>query len=69
MLGGAAAQLALDDTEDAALLARDEYAARVRRIVTTISLVDIDALDLAAGEALGVLDDGPQCTSVIGIAR
>jgi len=67
--GGAAAQFTFDDTEDAALLARDEYAARVRRIVATISLVDIDALDLAAGEALGVLDDGPQCTSVIGIAR
>ncbi len=36
--GGAAAQLALDDTEDAALLAGDEDAARVLRVVAAVSL-------------------------------
>ena len=67
--GGAASQFALDGAEDAALLAGDEDAARVGRIVAAVSLVDIGALDLAAGELLGVLDDGPQCVAVIGIAR
>ena len=39
--GGAAAQLALDDTEDAASLAGDEDAAGILCVVTAISLVDI----------------------------
>src|SRR5262249_14809574 len=43
--GGAAPQFALDDTEDAALLAGDEDAARIGRIVPAVSLVDIGALD------------------------
>jgi hypothetical protein len=43
--GGAAAQLALDDTEDAALLAGDEDAAGILRIVAAVSRVDIGALD------------------------
>ena len=48
--GGAAAQLALDDTEDAALLAGDEDATGVLRVVAAVSLVDIGAFDLAPGE-------------------
>ena len=43
--GGAATQLALDDTEDAALLAGDEDATRVLRVVAAVSLVDIGPLD------------------------
>ena len=48
--GGAAAQLALDDAEDAALLAGDEDAAGILRVVAAVSLVDIGPLDRAAGE-------------------
>ena len=43
--GGAAAQLALDDTEDAALLAGDEDATGILHVVATVSLVDIGPLD------------------------
>ena len=67
--GGAAAQFALDGTEHAALVAEDEDAVRVRRVVAAVSLVDISALDLAAGEPLGVLDRGPQRVPIIRIAR
>jgi hypothetical protein len=42
--GGAAPQFALDDTDDAALLARGEDAARIGGIVAAVSLVDIGAL-------------------------
>ena len=66
--GGAAPQLALDGAEDAALLPRDEDAMRVRRIVTTVTLIDMDALDLAAGEPLGVLDGCAQRVSVVRVA-
>lgn len=54
--GRAAAQLALDGAEHAMLLAGDEDAVRVRCVVATVSLVDVDELDGAAGEPLGVLD-------------
>jgi hypothetical protein len=49
---GASPQLALDDAEHTALLSRDEDAARVLRIMTAITLVDIATLDLAAGKLL-----------------
>ena len=39
--GGAAAELALDDTEDAALLAGDEDAPGILRVVAAVSLVDL----------------------------
>jgi hypothetical protein len=58
--GGAATQLALDDTEDAALLAGDEDAPGILCVVAAISLVDIGPLDLAAGECLGAFDDVAQ---------
>src|SRR4030081_327511 len=66
---GASSQLALDDAEHAALLARDEYAARVLGVMAAVPLVDIAALDLAAGEFLGLVDDVPQGVTVIGVAR
>ena len=56
--GGAAAQLALDDTEDAALLAGYEDATGILRVVAAVSLVDIGPLDRTAGECLGAVDDG-----------
>ena len=56
---GAAFELALDDAEDAALLAGDEDATGILCVVATVSLVDIGPFDLAAGELLGVLDDIP----------
>jgi hypothetical protein len=37
--------------------------------VAAVSLVDIDTLDLAPGELLGVLDRGPQRVPIIRIAR
>ena len=55
--GGTASQLALDDAEDAALLAGDEDAARVRVGVAAVSLVDIGPFDRTSGEPLGVFDD------------
>lgn len=67
--GGAAAQFSFDRTEDATLLAGDEDAARLRRVVPAISLVDVDPFDLATSEALGVLDGGAQGVAVVGIAR
>ena len=63
--GGAAAQLALDDTEDAALLARDEDSAGILCVAAAVSLVDIGPLDRAAGECLGAVDDVPQGVTVV----
>jgi hypothetical protein len=42
---GSASQLALDHSEDAALLAGDEDAARVLRVMAAVSFVDIAPLD------------------------
>src|SRR5204863_6696577 len=64
--GGAAPQLALDGAEDAALLAGEEDAARIGRIVAAVSLVDIGALDLAAGEPFGGFDDGAERVTIEG---
>ena len=55
--GGAAAQLALDDTEDAALLARDEDTTGILCVVAAVPLVDIGPLDRTAGECLGAVND------------
>ncbi len=57
--GGAAPQLALDGTEHVAILVGDEYAVWVWRIVASVSLVDIGALDLAPGEPLGIAATAP----------
>ena len=45
--GGSAAQLSFDDAEDATLLAGDEDATWPRRVVATVSLVDVDPFDLS----------------------
>jgi hypothetical protein len=66
--GGSAAQLSFDRADDATLLAGDEHPARLRRVVSAVSLVDVGALDLSSGEALGVLEGGLQCMTVVGIA-
>src|SRR5215469_18249492 len=67
--GGAAPQFALDDAEDAALLAGDEDAARIGRIVPAVSLVDIGALDLAPGEPFGGFNDGVEGVAIVGVSR
>jgi hypothetical protein len=64
----ASSQLALDDAEDAAFLAGDEDSMRAVRTMAAVSLVDIAALDLAADELLGILNDLTQGVTVIGIA-
>ncbi|MBB4398913.1 hypothetical protein GGD62_008061 [Bradyrhizobium sp. ERR14] len=50
-----AAQLALDDTEDAALLAGDKDATGILCVVAAVSLVDIGPLDRTAGERFGAV--------------
>src|SRR5262245_25775340 len=65
--GAAASQFALDDAEDAALLAGDENAVWIA--VTPISLVDIGTLDLVAGKPFGVIDHDAQRVAIIGVAR
>src|SRR5262249_24222206 len=63
--GAAASQFALDDAEDAALLAGDdEDAAWIGRAVTPTSLVDIGTLDLAAGKPFGVFDHDAQRVAI-----
>ena len=66
---GAASELAFDDAEHTALLTRDEDAARIWSIVTAVSLVDVGAFDLAAGEFLGAVDRGAQRMAVVRVAR
>src|SRR5882757_9015749 len=65
--GGTSAQFALDDTEDAALLAGDEDAAGILRVVAAVPLVDIGPLDRTARECLGAVDDVPQGMPVVGV--
>jgi hypothetical protein len=56
--GRAASELAFDDAEHAAFLPGDEHAARVCGVVAAISLVDIAALDGAAGELFRGVENG-----------
>ena len=63
--GGATAKLALDDTEDAALLAGDEDTTGILCVVAAVALVDIGPLDRAAGECLGAVDDVPLGVTVV----
>ena len=65
----ATSEFAFDGAEDAALLTGDEDAARVGGVVAAIALVDIGALDGAAGELLGGIDDAAERMSIIGVAR
>ena len=66
--GGSPPEFAFDLSVNAALLARFEDPARLRRVVTHITRIHIGALDLAAGERLGFLDDLPQGVAVIGVS-
>ena len=61
---GAASQLALDDAKHAALLTRDEDAARVLRVMTAIPFIDIAAFD---GTGVGG-DDGDLDAELLGRA-
>ena len=63
--GGAATQLAFDAAEDAAPLAGDEDAVRIGSVVAAIALVDIGALDFAAGERLEGIDNVSEGLAVI----
>jgi hypothetical protein len=67
--GGTPSQLAFDDAEHAALLAGDENAVWVCGVVAAVSLVDIGALDVAAGEPFGGGDDSAERVAVVRIAR
>jgi hypothetical protein len=67
--GRAAAQLALDDAEDVALLAGDEDAEWIGGMVATITSVDTGALDGAVGDLLGGIHDGSERVSVVRVAR
>ena len=67
--GGAAAQLLLDDTEDAALLAGNEDPTRILRVVAAVSLVDIGPLDRTACECLSAINDVPQGVTIILVIR
>ena len=51
--GGSAAQLSFDRAEDAKVLAGDNDAVRLRRVVPATSLVDLDPFDLVTGEVTG----------------
>ena len=51
--GGPSPQFASDLTKDAALLPGLEDPERLGRIVAPVTFVDIDPLDLAAGQRLG----------------
>jgi hypothetical protein len=65
-LGGIASpQFVFNDAENAALLARDEDAARALGVMTATALVDIAALDLAAGELFSGFDDGFEGVTVV----
>ena len=61
----AAPQLALDDTEDAALLAGDEDTTRILGVVAAVSLSHIGPLDRTAGECFGAVNDVPQGVTVV----
>ena len=65
--GGSASQLAFDDAEDAALLAGDEDATGILRVVAAVPLVDIGPLDRTARECLGAVNDIPQSVTVVGV--
>ncbi len=66
--GASSPELLFDLAVHTALLAGLEDPERLRRIVTPVALVDIDPLDLTAGQRLGFLQHLAQAVAVIGIA-
>ncbi len=65
--GASSPEFFFDLSVDAAFLSGFEDPVRPRHVVATVALVDIDALDLAPGEGLGLLDDPLQGVAVEGI--
>ena len=63
----AASPLAANGRRDAALLAGDEDASSLG-VVAAVAAIDIGALDLDAGDPLGLGDLGGQGVAVIGVA-
>ena len=64
-------QLAFGDAEHAALLPGDEDAARGLAVSWPrypLSIVDVGALDRAAGEPFGGFDNGTECMAIIRVA-
>ena len=66
--GSAAPHLAADRGGDPADLAGDPDPEPVRVIVAAITLVDVDAAGLDAGELLQIGDDGTEGMAIIRIA-
>ena len=66
--GGAAPHLAADILGDPAHLAGDPDPELVRIAVAPISLVDVDAADLDAGQRLHLGNDGAEGMTVIGVS-
>ena len=67
--GSMAGQFALDCAEHVALLSGDEDTVPVLCILAVVALVDLGALDIAACEPFGIIDDCAQGVAVIRIAR
>ncbi len=68
LYGGSPSELAFYLAMDTAFLPRAEDPARLRRVMADIALVDIDPIDLAAGQRLGFLDDLLQGMAIVWIA-
>ena len=66
--GGSALHLAADGGGDAADLAGDPDPEPVGMAITAITLVDVDAAGLDAGELLQIGDDGTEGMAIIRIA-
>ena len=66
--GSAAPHLAADRGRDPADLARDPDPEPVGMAITAITLVDVDAAGLDAGELLQIGDDGTEGMAIIRIA-
>ena len=66
--GGSPPEFASDLAVNAAFLSRAEDPVWLWRIVAPVALVDIDPLDLAAGQGLGLLEHLLQGVAVVRIA-
>ena len=66
--GGPALHLAADGLGDAAHLAGDPDPKLVRMVVASITLVEVDAAGLDAGELLHLGNDGAECMAVVRVA-
>ncbi len=62
--GGTAPEFAFNRTMDSALLSGDEHPQWPRRLVAAIAVVDVDPLDFAPGQRLGLFDHAGQRVAV-----